>query len=99
MLDVASVTVVFASAYLDNPASLFGHTLLRLDQRDQTERTRLLAHAINYAADDSNNHPLLYAFDGIAGGFQGRFEVQPCTSWCAPTTIWKTATCGNTGST
>lgn len=77
MLDVGSVTVVFASAYLDNPASLFGHTLLRLDQRDQTERTRLLAHAINYAADDSNSHPLLYAFDGIAGGFQGRFEVQP----------------------
>jgi hypothetical protein len=76
-LDAESVTLVFASAYLNNPASLFGHTLLRLDRRGQTEQTRLLAYAINYAADDSGSNTLLYPVDGIAGGFQGRFEIQP----------------------
>lgn len=76
-LDAVSVTLIFTSAYLNNPASLFGHTLLRLDQRGQTEHTRLLAYAINYAADDSASHGLMYAVDGIAGGFKGTFDLQP----------------------
>ena len=76
-LDAEAATLVFASAYLNNPASLFGHTLLRLDRRGQTERTRLLAYAVNYAADDAGSHGLMYAVDGIAGGFKGRFDVQP----------------------
>lgn len=76
-LNAEAVTLVFASAYLNNPASLFGHTLLRLDRRGQTEQTRLLAYAINYAADDTGSHVLTYALDGIAGGFKGRFDIQP----------------------
>ena len=76
-LNAETATLVFASAYLNNPASLFGHTLLRLDRRGQTEQTRLLAYAINYAADDTNSHVLTYALDGIAGGFKGRFDIQP----------------------
>ncbi len=76
-LNAEAATLVFTSAYLNNPASLFGHTLLRLDRHGQTEQTRLLAYAINYAADDSGSHGLLYAVDGITGGFQGRFEIQP----------------------
>ena len=76
-LNPASATLIFASAYLNNPASLFGHTLLRLDQRGQTEQTRLLAYTINYAADDSTSNALTYAVDGIAGGFRGEFRIQP----------------------
>jgi hypothetical protein len=76
-LNAETATLVFASAYLNNPASLFGHTLLRLDRRGQTEHTRLLAYAINYAADDSGSHALMYAVDGISGGFKGKFDIQP----------------------
>ncbi len=76
-LDAESATLVFTSAYLNNPASLFGHTLLRLDRRGQTEQTRLLAYAVNYAADDSGSHGLMYAVDGMTGGFQGKFDIQP----------------------
>lgn len=76
-LNTESVTLVFASAYLNNPASLFGHTLLRLDQRGQTESTRLLAYTINYAADDAGSHGLMYAINGITGEFRGRFDIQP----------------------
>ncbi len=79
-LDAESATLVFASAYLNNPASLFGHTLLRLDRRGQTAQTRLLAYAINYVADDSHSGVLMYAIDGIAGGFKGQFVVQPYDS-------------------
>lgn len=76
-LNAEAITLVFASAYLNNPASLFGHTLLRLDQRGQTESIRLLAYAVNYAADDSDSNVFTYAFDGVAGGFKGRFDIQP----------------------
>ncbi len=76
-LNAESATLVFASAYLNNPASLFGHTLLRLDQRGQTEQTRLLAYAIHYAADDSTSRGLKYLVDGMTGGFKGRFDIQP----------------------
>ncbi len=76
-LNAESATLVFTSAYLNNPASLFGHTLLRLDQYGQTEQTRLLAYAINYAADDSASNGLMYAVDGITGGFKGEFRLQP----------------------
>ncbi|MBL8251329.1 MAG: DUF4105 domain-containing protein [Candidatus Competibacter sp.] len=76
-LDVEAVTLVFASAYLNNPASLFGHTFLRLDRRGQTEQTRLLAYAVNYAADDSGSSVLSYALDGLGGRFKGQFHVQP----------------------
>lgn len=77
-LNAAAATLIFASAYLNNPASLFGHTLLRLDRRGQTEQTRLLAYAINYAAAaDADSNPLMYAIDGVAGGFKGKFDVQP----------------------
>jgi hypothetical protein len=76
-VDAEAATLIFASAYLNNPASLFGHTLLRLDRRGQTEQTRLLAYTINYAADDSHSNALMYAVDGIAGGFKGRFDIQP----------------------
>ena len=76
-LNAEAATLIFASAYLNNPASLFGHILLRLDPRGQTERTRLLAYTINYAADDSGSHGLMYAIDGITGGFRGQFDIQP----------------------
>lgn len=76
-VDAEAVTLVFASAYLNNPASLFGHTFLRLDRRGQTEQTRLLAYAVNYAADDSDSSVMSYALDGLSGRFKGQFHVQP----------------------
>jgi hypothetical protein len=51
-LEAEAATLVFTSAYLNNPASLFGHTLLRLDRRGESGSTPLLAHAVGYAADD-----------------------------------------------
>ncbi|MDD2990681.1 MAG: DUF4105 domain-containing protein [Zoogloea sp.] len=75
-LDAGAATLVFTSAYLNNPASLFGHTLLRLDRRDASAGTPLLAYAVSYAADDSGSTGLMYGIRGIAGGFTGYFELQ-----------------------
>jgi hypothetical protein len=76
-LNAEALTLVFPAAYLNNPASLYGHTLLRVDARDQTERTRLLAYSINYAAATDEANGLAFAVKGIFGGYPGLFSISP----------------------
>lgn len=72
-----SITLIFASAFLNNPASMFGHTFLRVDQKGQTEQTRLLAYTINYAADVPPGEGAFYPIKGMFGGFKGYFMTPP----------------------
>ena len=74
-LAVTRVTLVFPSAYLNNPASMFGHTLLRLDSDQQGGA--LLAHAVNFAAMTEDEQGAVYAWKGLAGGYVGRFGLFP----------------------
>ena len=76
-LNPASVTLIFPSAYMNNPSSMFGHLLLRVDQQGQTEQTRLLAYTINYAADVTTDNGIVFAVLGVAGGFKGFFSTHP----------------------
>lgn len=76
-LSPKTLTLVFPAAYMNNPASMFGHTLLRIDQQGQTEQTRLLAYSINFGAKDTSTNWLSYALSGIGGWFQGHFFIKP----------------------
>jgi len=75
--EVRSVTLIFPSAFMNNPASMFGHTLLRVDQRGQTEQTRILAYTINYAADVPTDSGIAYPIKGIFGFYKGYFSTIP----------------------
>ncbi|MBA2252247.1 MAG: DUF4105 domain-containing protein, partial [Nitrospirales bacterium] len=76
-LNPQSITLVFPSAYMNNPSSMFGHTLLRIDQKGQTEQTRILAYTINYAADVPRDEGVSFAVKGIFGGYKGYFSTVP----------------------
>lgn len=76
-LDAKEITLIFPAAYLNNPASMFGHTLLRVDARGQDERTRLLAYAISYAADTGDQGGMAFAVKGLFGGYPGLFSIGP----------------------
>jgi len=76
-LNPQGVTLVFPAAYLNNPSSMYGHTLLRIDARDQDEKTRLLAYAINYAANTDETNGILFALNGLIGGYPGMFSIMP----------------------
>ena len=76
-LNAQRLTLVFASAYLNNPSSMYGHTLLRIDARDQDERTRLLAYAVNSAAITAETNGLTFAIQGLIGGYPGTFSILP----------------------
>ena len=72
-----SITLIFPSAYLNNPASMFGHTFLRIDQKGQTEQTKILAQTVNYAAYVPPDAGLAYPIRGIFGGYSGYFSTYP----------------------
>jgi hypothetical protein len=76
-LNPASITLIFPSAYMNNPSSMFGHLLFRVDQRNQTEQTRILAYTVNYAADVTTDNGIVFAVLGVIGGFRGYFSTQP----------------------
>ena len=74
-LAVSTVTLVFPSMYLNNPASMFGHTFLRLDQKN---KPALLNYTLSYAArSDADDTAIEYVYKGLAGGYAGVFAVQP----------------------
>ncbi len=71
----AGATLLFTNAYMNNPASLFGHTLLRIDTA--RKGTQLLAHGANYGAFTGEQNGLLFAVYGLTGGYFGGFTVKP----------------------
>jgi hypothetical protein len=75
--EARSITLIFPSAFLNNPASMFGHTFLRIDQRGQTEQTRILAYTINYGAYVPPDAGIAYPIRGIFGGYSGYFSTYP----------------------
>jgi len=75
--EVQSISLIFPSAFLNNPASMFGHTLFRVDQRGQTEQTRILAYTINYAAQVPPDAGLAFPVKGIFGIYKGYFSTIP----------------------
>jgi hypothetical protein len=76
-LDPTGLTLVFPAASLDNTSSMYGHTLLRVDAKDQNDRTRLLAYSISYAANTNETNGLVFVVKALAGGYPGTFSIMP----------------------
>ena len=73
-LKPTSVTVSFPSAYLNSPASMFGHTLLVFDS---AEEDRILSKAVNFAARTTTSCGPIFTIAGIFGGYRGYYAVTP----------------------
>ncbi|HXK20354.1 MAG TPA: DUF4105 domain-containing protein, partial [Polyangiaceae bacterium] len=79
-LNARSVTLVFSSYYLNNPASAFGHTFLRINKatrKEEREGRELLDYGVDYAAVVDTDNALFYAFKGLFGLFPGTFNKMP----------------------
>ena len=76
LMDPGSVSLIFASAYLNNPASMFGHTFLRLE-RAKVEKDRLLDNTLNFAAETGDDGGALFAVKGLLGLYPGQYTVRP----------------------
>ncbi|KYG65900.1 hypothetical protein AZI86_02160 [Bdellovibrio bacteriovorus] len=75
-----SLTYVFSSYYLNNPASAFGHTFLRINKAPSArdgERYELSDYGVGYAAMKVSDNPLVYSFLGLSGLMPGTFDINP----------------------
>ncbi len=75
-LDPESMSLIFASYYLNNPASMYGHTFLRLNRRGHGD-DRLLDYTVNFAARTESSSGLAFAILGLSGGYRGVFSTHP----------------------
>jgi hypothetical protein len=75
-ISAQAATLVYATAFINSPASMYGHTFLRLS-RATGEGHPLLDYIVNFAADVDTKSGILYAAKGLTGGFPGRFYVMP----------------------
>lgn len=72
----ARAHLVFASSDLGGPATMYGHTLLRVDPAGTEDP--LLSVAISYAATVAPGvDAFSYAARGLGGGFIGEFSLMP----------------------
>ena len=67
-------TLVFPAAYMNNPASMFGHTLLNIKS---AEESSLLSKSINYSARTPVQNGIVFAFKGVFGFYKGYYEIFP----------------------
>lgn len=68
------VTMVFPTAHINSPASMYGHTFLKVGSDKETP---LISNAINYAAKTDEKNGLIFAYNGIFGGYEGRYSIMP----------------------
>lgn len=75
-MDPQSVTLVFSSAHINSPASMFGHTFLRIDS---SYESKMLSYAVNYAAgaDPDKENGIVFAVKGLIGGYPGFYSLLP----------------------
>ena len=69
-----SAVIVFPSYYMNNPASMFGHTFINIRTDFESDP---LANTVNYAARTDETNGLVFAFRGIVGLYKGYYSVMP----------------------
>ncbi|OYZ21475.1 MAG: hypothetical protein B7Y39_09090 [Bdellovibrio sp. 28-41-41] len=74
-LALDSVRMSFATGYIKNPASSFGHLFLKLVSRNQN--SDLLNYGINFSAQTGDDTDALYALKGLFGQYPGGFVFLP----------------------
>jgi hypothetical protein len=67
------LTLIFPEGFMNNPASIFGHTLLRVDAGSDDGREDLLGWAVDFTAKAGDELLPLYMAKGVFGFFPGLF--------------------------
>lgn len=75
-VDPQSASLIFPSAFINSPASMFGHTFIRIDS---SMDSKMLSYAINYAAaaDSATENGMVFAVKGLFGGYYGTYSLLP----------------------
>lgn len=69
-----SAVLIFPVAHINSPASMFGHTLLRIDS---SAESKMFSYAVNYSAFTDETNGILFALRGILGFYEGYYAMSP----------------------
>lgn len=72
----SNLSLVFATASMDDPASMFGHSFIRIYEEDVEAKVMGSATLNYYAEADGSLSLLKYVYRGFAGGFWGVIDDQ-----------------------
>ena len=73
--ELRSISVIMVSGYFGNPASSFGHLLMKLNHGEESPGSRLLDLGINYgAAVPEGEWVVAYILRGLFGGYHAGFS-------------------------
>lgn len=72
-IDPQGAVFIFPNAYMNTPASMFGHTLVAVRGRDPD----MLSQAVSYAAFTQETNGPIFAIRGIFGLYDGYYSVMP----------------------
>jgi len=75
--DAAGLTLIFPEGFMNNPASIFGHTLLRVDARGEDGGQDVLGWAVDFTARSGGELLILYMAKGVFGFYPGLFGIRP----------------------
>lgn len=71
---IESISLMYATGYLGNPASFYGHTLLKFNSRN-IAHSSLLDVSVNYGAIvPQGEGPIPYILKGVFGGYDAGFS-------------------------
>jgi hypothetical protein len=73
-IDAKSAVLVFPVGHINSPASMFGHTLIRIDS---SSKSNLISYAVNYSASNTDSSGLTYAWKGLTGMYKGYYSLMP----------------------
>ncbi len=76
-LAATGLTLIYPEGFMNNPASMFGHTLLRLDIEAEARGDEILGYAVDFTGDHGGDSGLPFIAKGIVGVYPGRFGIHP----------------------
>lgn len=74
-----SISLIFVTGYMGNPASFFGHLLMKLNKEGQyySSKTPLLDSSVNFGANTGQrDNPIKYVTYGLLGGYSASFSQE-----------------------
>ena len=75
IMNPKSAVLIFPTSHMNDPASMFGHTLIRIDSDYQS---KLLSYAVNYSANTAGtSNAFTYTLKGVFGFYKGFYSILP----------------------
>lgn len=70
-------TLVFASVYLNSPASMYGHAFIRFDSETPGQYNRLNDATVGYFVQGQDGNGAMFLLRSLFGGYPGAFGFVP----------------------